>query len=159
MKHDAYRVFAAKPVWFRKQDWILNMTDYKTGDRYQQGVEVMERISMNPARMDAIAEANGAVGPDVARMLAEFCFGDVWTHGPLDDRSKRIITLATISALGRERKLRGQIANALAQGFTREEIQSIFVHQVPYGGFPMGMSGLEVAAEVFAALDAEEDDE
>ena len=133
------------------------MTDYRDSDRYQQGVELMESISMNPDGMDAIAAANGEVGPDVARMLGEFCFGDVWTHGPLDLRTKRVITLATISALGRERQLRGHIAGALAQGFTREEIQSIFVHQFAYGGFPMGLSGLQVAAEVFAELDAQED--
>jgi len=138
---------------------ISVVTDYKSSDRYQQGVELMNSISMNPAGMDAIAEANGAVGPDVARMLAEFCFGDVWTHGPLDLRTKRVITLATISALGRERQLRGHIAGALAQGFTREEVQSIFVHQFAYGGFPMGLSGLQVAQEVFAELDAEDDDE
>lgn len=134
------------------------MTDYKTGERYQQGVDLMNSISMDPAGMDAIAAANGAVGPDVARMLGEFCFGDVWTHGPLDVRTKRIITLATISALGRERQLRGHIAGALAQGFTREEVQSIFVHQFAYGGFPMGLSGLQVAAEVFAEIDARDED-
>ncbi len=135
----------------------LTVTDYKTSDRYQQGVELMESISMNPAGMDAIAAANGEVGPDVARMLVEFCFGDVWAHGPLDLRTKRVITLATISAVGRERQLRGHIAYALAQGFTREEIQSIFVHQFAYGGFPMGLTALQVAAEVFAELDAKED--
>ena len=133
------------------------MTDYHDSDRYQQGVGLMESISMNPAGMDAIAAANGEVGEDVARMLGEFCFGDVWTHGPLDLRTKRVITLATISALGRERQLRGHIAGALAQGFTREEIQSIFVHQFAYGGFPMGLSGLQVAQEVFAELDAQDD--
>ena len=134
------------------------MTDYHDSDRYQQGVELMQSISMNPEGMDAIAAANGEVGPDVARMLVEFCFGDVWTHGSLDLRTKRVITLATIAALGRERQLRGHIAYALAQGFTREEIQSIFVHQFAYGGFPMGLSALQVAAEVFAAIDAEDDD-
>jgi 4-carboxymuconolactone decarboxylase len=133
------------------------MADDHDSDRYQQGVELMNSISMDPAGMDAIADANGEVGPEVARMLAEFCFGDVWTHGPLDLRTKRVITLATISALGRERQLRGHIAGALAQGFTREEIQSIFVHQFAYGGFPMGLSGLQVAAEVFEALDREND--
>ena len=132
------------------------MTDAKASERYRRGVELMESISTNPARMDDIAEANGAVGPDVARMLVEFCFGDVWTQGPLDLRSKRIITLATISALGRERQLRGQIADALAQGFSREEIQNIFVHQFAYGGFPMGIAGLQVAQEVFAAIDAQD---
>ncbi len=130
------------------------MTDYRESDRYQQGVQLMNEISMNPAGLDAIAAANGEVGPEVARMLGEFCFGDVWTHGSLDVRTKRIITLATISALGRERQLRSHIAGALAQGFTREEIQSVFVHQLAYGGFPMGLSGLQVAAEVFAEQDA-----
>ena len=133
------------------------MTDYHDSDRYQQGVELMQSISMDPGGMDAIAAANGEVGPEVARMLGEFCFGDVWTHGPLDVRTKRIITLATISAVGRERQLRGHIAGALAQGLTRAEIQSIFVHQFAYGGFPMGLSGLQVAAEVFAAIDAQDD--
>ena len=130
------------------------MTDYNASDRFQRGIDVMDDASIGSAGLAAIAATNGRIGPEVARMLGEFCFGDVWTHGSMDYRTKRIVTLATISALGRERQLRSHIAGALDQGFTREEVLDIFVHQIAYGGFPMGLSGIQVASEVFAERDA-----
>ncbi len=130
------------------------MTDYNASERYQRGIELMREAAIDTSGMETVAASGDRVGPEVARMLGEFCFGDVWTHGSMDYRTKRIVTLATISALGRERQLRGHIAGALDQGFTREEVLDIFVHQIAYGGFPMGLSGIQVAAEVFAERDA-----
>ena len=130
------------------------MTDYNASDRFQRGIELMHEAAIDTSGMETMAASGDRVGPEVARMLGEFCFGDVWTHGSMDYRTKRIVTLATISALGRERQLRGHIAGALDQGFTREEILDIFVHQIAYGGFPMGLSGIQVASEVFAERDA-----
>ena len=130
------------------------MTDYNASDRFQRGIDVMDEAAIDTSGMETMAASGDRIGPEVARMLGEFCFGDVWTHGSMDYRTKRIVTLATISALGRERQLRGHIAGALDQGFTREEILDIFVHQIAYGGFPMGLSGIQVASEVFAERDA-----
>ena len=130
------------------------MTDYNASERFQRGIELMHEAAIDTSGMETMAASGDRVGPEVARMLGEFCFGDVWTHGSMDHRTKRIVTLATISALGRERQLRGHIAGALDQGFTREEVMDIFVHQIAYGGFPMGLSGIQVASEVFAERDA-----
>ena len=130
------------------------MTDNNASERYQRGIDLMHEAAIDTSGMETMAASGDRVGPEVARMLGEFCFGDVWTHGSMDYRTKRIVTLATISALGRERQLRGHIAGALDQGFTREEVLDIFVHQIAYGGFPMGLSGMQVAAEVFAERDA-----
>ena len=130
------------------------MIDDNASERLKRGLELMAEASIDRSGLDGMAASDDRVGPEVARMLGEFCFGDVWTHGSMDYRTKRIVTLATISALGRERQLRGHIAGALDQGFTREEVLDIFVHQIAYGGFPMGLSGMQVAAEVFAERDA-----
>ncbi len=134
------------------------MTDDNASERFKRGVELMKEASIDMSGLNSMAASDDRVGPEVARMLGEFCFGDVWTHGSMDYRTKRIVTLATISALGRERQLRGHIAGALDQGFTREEVLDIFVHQIAYGGFPMGLSGMQVAAEVFAERDAQAGD-
>ncbi len=134
------------------------MIDDNASERLKRGLELMAEASIDRSGLDGMAASDDRVGPEVARMLGEFCFGDVWTHGSMDYRTKRIVTLATISALGRERQLRGHIAGALDQGFTREEVLDIFVHQIAYGGFPMGLSGMQVAAEVFAERDAKAGD-
>ncbi|MCY3919338.1 MAG: carboxymuconolactone decarboxylase family protein [Chloroflexi bacterium] len=130
------------------------MTINNPSERLKRGLDLMAEASIDRSGLDGMAASDDRVGPEVARMLGEFCFGDVWTHGSMDNRTKRIVTLATISALGRERQLRGHIDGALDQGFTREEVLDIFVHQIAYGGFPMGLSGMQVAAEVFAERDA-----
>lgn len=128
---------------------------YEDGERYRNGERVLEETGAAPQALHHWRNLLPEVGPVVDRMLGEFCFGDVWDRPHLDYRTRRIVTITTIATLGRPTLLRTHIRGALAQGFSRDEITEIFVHMIAYAGFPVALSCLEVAAEVFASIDAE----
>lgn len=128
---------------------------YENGERYLNGERVLVETGSARHALHHWRHLDPDAGPVLDRMLGEFCFGDVWDRPHLDYRTRRIITITTIATLGRPTLLRTHIRGALAQGFTRPEITEIFIHMVPYAGFPVALSCLEVAAEVFAAIDAE----
>ena len=79
----------------------------------------------------------------------EFAFGEIWSRPGLDLKTRRIMVIAMLTAMGRERQLRSHIAGALAQGLSREEILETIVHAIPYAGFPAALTALEIAREVF----------
>ncbi|HEV8638367.1 MAG TPA: carboxymuconolactone decarboxylase family protein [Chloroflexota bacterium] len=122
---------------------------------YRRGVEVWREVGYK-APYDARA-LYPALPPgqaeDVTRKLMEFCFGDVWGRpgSAIDYKTRRLVTIAAVAATGRDRQLRAHVAGALAQGITREEITEVLIHLIAYCGFPVGLSGLEIANEVFAA--------
>jgi len=129
------------------------MSATEVSARYEQGIEIMRQIGSDPNGPKGYRSVDPVVGPALDRMLGEFCFGDVWAREALDLRTRRVITLTTLAAQGKERAMPGHIKGALNQGFTRQEILEIFVQMIPYAGFPTTLAAIEVATNVFASLD------
>ncbi len=127
---------------------------YEETERYQNGERVLIETGAPPKALHHWRNIDPHVGPALDRMLGEFCFGDVWDRPELDFRVRRIITITTIATLGRPTLLRTHIRGALAQGLSRSELMEVFVHMIPYAGFPVALSCVEVAAEVFAEIDS-----
>lgn len=120
---------------------------------YQRGAEILQSIG-NGAPMEGSKRFPALPkeqADDVGRKLTEFCFGDTWGRegSHLDLKTRRLLTIAALTAMGRERQLRGHIGGALTQGITPEEITETLVHLVAYCGFPAGLTALEIANEVF----------
>jgi len=90
---------------------------------------------------------------DIQRKVVEFCFGDTWGRegSHIDLKTRRLLTIAALVSQGKERQLRNQIGGALDQGITAEEVVETIVHLIAYVGFPAGLTGLEIANEVFAS--------
>ena len=120
---------------------------------HERGLEVLKAIGNQP--FDARARypnLPAEQAEDVGRKLIEYCFGDTWGRpdSAIDLKTRRLITIAALTAMGRERQLRGHIGGALNQGISKEEITDVLVHLIAYCGFPAGLTALEIANEVFA---------
>ena len=117
-------------------------------DRLALGEDVRRQLKMNletsSHRFDAIDPAFSA---EVDQLLSASCFGDVWARPGLDLKTRRLLTIAIVCALGRERQLRAHLAGALQDGISLEEIRETVVHVIPYAGFPAGLTGLELLSE------------
>jgi 4-carboxymuconolactone decarboxylase len=68
-------------------------------------------------------------------------------------RTKSLVTVAALAAIGRTLGLELNIRMALNNGATRQEVVETLLHIAPYAGFPAAWEGLALAAKVFAALD------
>jgi 4-carboxymuconolactone decarboxylase len=90
---------------------------------------------------------------DFAKLTIENLFGDVWSRPALAVRDRSLATVAALTVLGREQELRMHLGGALRVGIGREQIRELMMHLAHYGGWPVAVMGLRVAAEVFAAAD------
>ncbi|WP_347309976.1 EthD family reductase [Defluviimonas sp. SAOS-178_SWC] len=80
-------------------------------------------------------------------------FGNLWTRPNLAVRDRSLITIAALTALGRFPQLEEHLEGGLNLGITREELKEIMLHLAHYGGWPVGVSGLNVAMTLFERLD------
>jgi 4-carboxymuconolactone decarboxylase len=121
-------------------------------DRLPLGEDVRRALGMN---LDASSHRFDAIDPEfsaeVDRILSASCFGDVWARPGLDLKTRRLLTIAIVAAIGRERQLRAHLAGALQQGISREEIRETLLQVIPYAGFPAGLTGLELFQETLKA--------
>jgi 4-carboxymuconolactone decarboxylase len=123
-------------------------------DRYQKGMEMLKK--MNPKSYKQLASNLEDVAPDLARFVAEFPYGDVYTRPGLDLKTRELVTVAAITALGTAPlQLKSHIKGALNVGCTREEIVEVLIQMAVYAGFPAALNGIYTAKEVFEELDKE----
>jgi 4-carboxymuconolactone decarboxylase len=78
----------------------------------------------------------------------EVCFGRVWSRPGLDRKTRSIINIATLVALGRPGPLKTHVEGALNNGCTVEELQEILLQTAVYSGLPAAVEATKVAEEV-----------
>ena len=124
-------------------------------ERYKKGMELLK--IMNPNSYKQLQDTLEDIAPDMARFVAEFPYGDIYSRPALDLKTRELITVAAITALGTAPlQLKSHIKGALNVGCTREEIVEVMIQMAVYAGFPAGLNGLYTAKEVFDELDEEE---
>ncbi|WP_414468620.1 carboxymuconolactone decarboxylase family protein [Methanobacterium sp. ACI-7] len=121
-------------------------------DRYKKGMEMLK--IMNPDSYKQLADTLEDIAPDLARFVAEFPYGDVYTRQGLDLKTRELITVAAITALGTAPlQLKSHIKGALNVGCTQKEIVEVLIQMAVYAGFPAALNGIYAAKEVFDELD------
>jgi 4-carboxymuconolactone decarboxylase len=80
--------------------------------------------------------------------VTAFCWGGLWTRPDLDRRTRSLLNVAMLSALGRADELAGHVRIAIANGATKAEIRETLLQAAIYAGMPAGMSGFKVAKKV-----------
>jgi 4-carboxymuconolactone decarboxylase len=93
------------------------------------------------------------LAPDLGRISDEVLFGQVWSRPGLELAHRSMITIAALTALGREPELKAHIRGGLNVGLTREQIVEIIMQMSFYAGQPAAHAGFRAAKEVFDQLD------
>ena len=119
--------------------------DKKTYDR---GLAV-RRAVLGDAYVDkALSNADDFNGP-FQELLTEFCWGSVWGREDLPRKTRSMLNLAMLSALGRTHELKLHVNGALNNGLTKEEIREVFLQVAIYCGVPAAVESFRSAREVF----------
>jgi 4-carboxymuconolactone decarboxylase len=92
---------------------------------------------------------------DFGRYAMEFVWGSIWTRPLLNYRSKELITIAALTALGNQDRLREHVRDALRNGIKKEELLEVMIHLAVYAGFPAATNGIQAIASVVAEREAE----
>ena len=87
-------------------------------------------------------------------LLTRYAWGEIWTRPGLPRRTRSLITLAAMVALGRSEELRLHLRAALRNGVRRDEIKEVLLQMAAYCGLPAANGAFQLAAAVFAELDA-----
>ena len=77
--------------------------------------------------------------------VTEYCWGDVWTRPGLDRRTRSLINLGMLTALGRMHEFRAHVRGAVNNGCTTEEIRETLLQATVYCGAPAGLESFREA--------------
>jgi alkylhydroperoxidase/carboxymuconolactone decarboxylase family protein YurZ len=85
-------------------------------------------------------------------MALRYCWGEVWNRPGLDRKTRSIVNLAMLSAMGRSGELATHVRGALTNGVTQEEIREILMQVCIYAGVPAAGEAFKVAKETIAEV-------
>lgn len=120
-------------------------------DRMEKGLAVQKRIVGSEA-----VEAMYAKAPEdemhIQNYLSGNCFGDHFTRTGIDLRTRELLTLSMLIALGGcEPQVRGHVSANLNIGNDRARLIDVVTQLLPFIGYPRTLNGLRMIDEVTLA--------
>lgn len=116
-------------------------------DQYQRGLATRREVMGDPFVDRALAGATAFTQP-IQDHISRAAWGDVWQRDGLDRKTRSLVTVAMLTALGKQHELKGHVRGALNNGATVQEIQEVLLHAAVYCGIPTAVEAFRTAAEV-----------
>ena len=117
---------------------------------FDKGLAMRKQVMGEDFVAQAFAGATEFTQPMQA-YITQNAWGDVWQRDGLDLKTRSLITVAMLTALGKQHELKGHVRGALNNGATVQEIQEVLLHASIYCGVPTAVEAFRSAAEVVDA--------
>jgi 4-carboxymuconolactone decarboxylase len=114
----------------------------------------VRRAVLGDEHVDRAIERTTEFTAPFQEFITRYAWGGVWTREALDRRTRSVITLSVLTALGRENEIEMHVRAALRNGLTPEEIGEVFIHTAIYAGVPAANSAFAIAQRVIDAESA-----
>jgi 4-carboxymuconolactone decarboxylase len=117
-------------------------------ERYDAGMSVRRQI-LGGAHVDRAAAQTTSLNAEFQDLITRYAWGEIWTRPGLDVRTRRILVLGTLVALGRFDEFRMHARAALIEGgLSENDLKEIVLQQAIYCGVPAANSAFDILREV-----------
>jgi 4-carboxymuconolactone decarboxylase len=115
--------------------------------QFEDGLRVRKQVMGEPFVDKAFANVDEFTRP-LQDYITRNAWGTVWCRDGLDFKTRSLITLSMLTALGRTQELKGHVRGALNNGASMEEIREVLLHATVYCGVPLAVDAFRAAQEV-----------
>ena len=114
---------------------------------FQAGLKTRTQV-MGSSYVDRALGAATDYTMPMQEFITANAWGNVWQRPGLDLKTRSLITVAMLTAQGKQQELKAHVRGALTNGATPEEIRELMLHATVYCGFPTAIDAFRSAAEV-----------
>jgi 4-carboxymuconolactone decarboxylase len=123
-------------------------------DRAKMGLKKRREV-LGDGHVDRALANRNDFNAEFQDLITRYAWGEIWTRPGLDERTRRLIVLATMIALGRDDEFRMHLRAALEHGVSKDDVKEVLLQSGIYCGLPAANGAFHLAEEVFASLDRE----
>jgi 4-carboxymuconolactone decarboxylase len=120
--------------------------------RFDAGMRVRREV-LGDQHVDQAQARQTSFDADFQRFITETAWGTLWARPDLDRRTRSIVTIAILAALGRADELALHIRASRNTGATPHDIAEALLHVAVYAGVPAANSAFAIAKDAFALAD------
>jgi 4-carboxymuconolactone decarboxylase len=130
------------------------MPNEPAGDesRYDAGMRVRRSV-LGDEHVDRSLGSQTDFDAPFQRFITEVAWGSLWSRPELEPKTRSLITIALLAALGRREELEAHLRATRNTGATAEEVREALMHVAVYAGVPAANSAFALAKPILAALD------
>jgi 4-carboxymuconolactone decarboxylase len=113
-------------------------------ERRRQGQDVRRKV-LGDGHVDTAIAATTPLTQEFQDLITRYAWGEIWSRPGLDVRSRRILVIGTMIAIGRWEEFEMHAAAALREGgFTIDDLKEIVLQQAVYCGVPAAHHALKI---------------
>src|SRR5512145_1497553 len=102
-------------------------------DRYDLGLRTRREV-LGDAHVDRALARRTTFTAEFQDLLTRYAWGEVWTRPGLDHRTRRLVALALMVALGRAEEFRMHVRAAVEHGMSRDDVKEVLLLTAIYCG-------------------------
>ena len=115
--------------------------------------DAQRRKVLGNAWVDKSAAGRNAFNADFLDLITRYAWGEIWTRPHFEERTRRVLVIGTMVALGQWDEFRLHVRAALTEGgFTPDDIKEILLQQAIYCGVPAANHAVKEAGAIIAEL-------
>ena len=120
--------------------------------RHDDGMAQRRKV-LGDAWVDKSIKGKNSFNADFIDLITRHAWGEIWTRPHFDHRTRRVLVIGTMVALGQWDEFRLHVRAALAEGgFTPDDIKEILLQQAIYCGVPAANHAVKEASAIIAEL-------
>jgi 3-oxoadipate enol-lactonase / 4-carboxymuconolactone decarboxylase len=108
---------------------------------------VVRREMLGDAHVDRAIASTTDFNREFQDLITRYAWGTVWTRPALDLRTRRLLVLATMAALGRWEEFSLHVRAGLAHELEPCDLKEVLLQTAIYAGVPAANTGFHLAAE------------
>jgi len=117
-------------------------------DLYQRGDKVRREV-LGDAYVDQATKAATDFNRPFQELVTEYVWGTLWSRPGLDRRTRALINLGVLTALGRTEEIKIYLRAAPNIGVSRDDVREVFMQTAVYCGIPAALDSFRAAQQVF----------
>jgi len=120
--------------------------------RRESGMNQLRKVLGNEWVDNSIANRN-SFNSDFQDLITHYAWGNIWTRPHFDQRTRRVLVIGTMIALGQWDEFRLHVRAALVEGgFSPDDIKEIILQQAIYCGVPAANHAVKEASKIIVEL-------
>lgn len=110
------------------------------------------REVLGDAHVDRAIADTTAFTAEFQELITRYAWGTVWARPALDARTRRMLVLTALGALGRWEEFRMHLRAGLARELEPCDVKELLLQAAIYAGVPVANAGFHIAAEELKAI-------
>ncbi len=109
--------------------------------------EAVRRAVLGDEHVDRSKASATDFTREFQELITRYAWGTIWTRPGLDRRTRRMLVIAMMAALGRWEEFRLHVRAGIARELEPSDLKEVLLQTAIYAGVPAANTGFQIASE------------